>query len=608
MPAAAATHALYDVLGVPQTASHDEIRKAYKKKALATHPDRAPADKKEEAGEAFRAVAAAYEILSDPAKREEYDARGDAPASPPPGPQRQEWRRQRTQSRPTFPGQRRGWDGAQRSPDATFDDGHPPFPDGPPFPGAAPGPFPAFTFIFAEDDPFLRQFAFADPFTLFEQIFEGAPHSQLFSSMGGSGPFPPPQMVFPFDVLPAPGQLPQMGNLKSAPGQPGEWFSESFSHSVVNGREARTYTRTDAQGNVWEMRTQPGKGGREEERWFLNGRPAEGPPPPPPSMIGGPGMGPMGGPGGRRPMPPPPPITIPLHGQWDARGPGSAPFPPPGEDWEHGRERDRQGERERRDRERRERERQREMDREQHRQREMERQREREMREMDREMRQREMERQHQHADGGGESWRARLNPFHRRSPPEKHARSASSPPDGWARYPPHPPPPPPVGMDRPGPGPGSYGGREAYDRGPRSAPFPQTQGYAYPQPPPPQTAGYQPQAQATYPPHPPYPPLPQGYPSQPQPRSAPYPTQAQQQAQEHPLPRVPPPPPRMNLDPLSPLSGPPPSYRSNPREAYEPYEVERGGPGGYAPGPGPGGMPHSAPAHKRGFGLFGRH
>src|SRR5512134_3319608 len=67
---------LYDTLGVPKTATADEIRKAYRKLARKHHPDVNPGDVTAEA--AFKKVAAAYEILSDAAKRAAYDEFGDA--------------------------------------------------------------------------------------------------------------------------------------------------------------------------------------------------------------------------------------------------------------------------------------------------------------------------------------------------------------------------------------------------------------------------------------------------------------------------------------------------------------------------------------------------
>lgn len=66
----------YAILGVPRTATLDDIKKAYKKQALKYHPDRNP-DNVEAAGEKFKEVAAAYEVLSDTQKREIYDKYGE---------------------------------------------------------------------------------------------------------------------------------------------------------------------------------------------------------------------------------------------------------------------------------------------------------------------------------------------------------------------------------------------------------------------------------------------------------------------------------------------------------------------------------------------------
>src|SRR3982750_2261042 len=64
----------YEILGVSKTASPDEIKKAYRKVAMQYHPDRNPGDKASE--EKFKEAAEAYEILSDPDKRAQYDRFG----------------------------------------------------------------------------------------------------------------------------------------------------------------------------------------------------------------------------------------------------------------------------------------------------------------------------------------------------------------------------------------------------------------------------------------------------------------------------------------------------------------------------------------------------
>ena len=66
----------YEVLEVSKTATPEEIKKAYRKKAIQYHPDKNPGDKAAE--EKFKEAAEAYEVLSDPQKRQRYDQFGHA--------------------------------------------------------------------------------------------------------------------------------------------------------------------------------------------------------------------------------------------------------------------------------------------------------------------------------------------------------------------------------------------------------------------------------------------------------------------------------------------------------------------------------------------------
>ncbi len=65
---------LYETLGISENASADEIKKAYRKLARKYHPD---VNKDDEAIEKFKEINAAYEVLSDKKKKDEYDMYGD---------------------------------------------------------------------------------------------------------------------------------------------------------------------------------------------------------------------------------------------------------------------------------------------------------------------------------------------------------------------------------------------------------------------------------------------------------------------------------------------------------------------------------------------------
>lgn len=78
----------YEILGVKQTADQEEIKRAFRSRALRVHPDRNPGDPR--AAAKFNRVNEAYEVLSDPDRRRAYDIAlalseeiGPRPAGPP---------------------------------------------------------------------------------------------------------------------------------------------------------------------------------------------------------------------------------------------------------------------------------------------------------------------------------------------------------------------------------------------------------------------------------------------------------------------------------------------------------------------------------------------
>jgi DnaJ-class molecular chaperone len=125
----------YDVLGVSKGASADEIKKAYRKQALEWHPDRHK-DDKETAERRFKEINEAYQILSDPQKKQAYDQFGHAAFAP--------------------GGAASGFGG-----------------QGPFAQGGRWGPFTyTYTSTGGDGSPFAG-FDFGDPFEIFEQFFGG---------------------------------------------------------------------------------------------------------------------------------------------------------------------------------------------------------------------------------------------------------------------------------------------------------------------------------------------------------------------------------------------------------------------------------------------------
>ncbi len=76
MPMATTKRDFYEVLGVARDSEPDDVKRAYRQMALKFHPDRNPGDK--DAEKKFKEAAEAYEVLSDPEKRQRYDRYGHA--------------------------------------------------------------------------------------------------------------------------------------------------------------------------------------------------------------------------------------------------------------------------------------------------------------------------------------------------------------------------------------------------------------------------------------------------------------------------------------------------------------------------------------------------
>ena len=236
----------YAVLGVESTASPAEIKAAYRKQALRSHPDRAPAHEKDEATTRFKTVAEAYEVLSDERRRWEYDhfeygrSSGISPdafdameehLSTSPGGHQFIWES-------TFDSARRAQQGFRG------------------YDGFAPrvfDPFELFNAMFARDFYEMEQAMhtgpqFADPFARMPMPGMGSP----FSLLGGFGPVHTtrgPQSQYSSGMH-------TMQTSYSHAGSTGG-VSESHHTRIVNGRPETTITRRDANGNTTVRRIAP---------------------------------------------------------------------------------------------------------------------------------------------------------------------------------------------------------------------------------------------------------------------------------------------------------------------------------------------------------------
>ncbi|KLO17980.1 DnaJ-domain-containing protein [Schizopora paradoxa] len=297
---------LYETLNVSRDATAQEIRQAYRRMALDTHPDKlhrdATPEEKTLAQERFTKVNNAYEVLSDESRRQLYDRHGRWPIE----------ERQNTYPEPSA---HRHRSQPHRHHTSPFGRMHDPFNDpfsDPFFTESTPFGFGGFgqhhgrRRASGSRSPFDDLFTFTDPFELFRHVFADDP---FFNGPSSHSPFPSPfrrndHMLFPNS--PFAGLLPQMSPAFADPrgmqsssfqsqstfarssGRNGQWVSESRSTRTINGVTESEWRRVDQNGNVHVTRTYPD--GR--ERYLLNGveqaapahhgeRVIEQPPPPP---------------------------------------------------------------------------------------------------------------------------------------------------------------------------------------------------------------------------------------------------------------------------------------------------------------------------------------
>ncbi|TBU49180.1 hypothetical protein BD309DRAFT_852171, partial [Dichomitus squalens] len=275
-----ASATLYEILGVTKEATPEEVRKAYRKRALQTHPDRlpqnvSPADKKA-AEEQFRLVNNAYEVLNNPENRKLYDKHG---VWPPPAEQ-PDAGRSSARSPFGFPGDpfandsffsgHFGSGSHSRGPQWTFTD-----------------PFELFNSLFGDlhaafdNDPFFANTPFTrspfdDPF--FRSPFGSSPFGDPFggslfcSSPFGGSPFGGSLLGgSPFGgFLTGPAMNSSNTRVYSSRSQTigsnGRFVSQSQTTRTVNGRTESITKRVDAEGNEHVIYSSP-----DGERYSING-------------------------------------------------------------------------------------------------------------------------------------------------------------------------------------------------------------------------------------------------------------------------------------------------------------------------------------------------
>ncbi|KAF7317908.1 hypothetical protein MKEN_00878800 [Mycena kentingensis (nom. inval.)] len=244
----------YDLLDIPTTATPEDVRRAYKKKALQNHPDRhasASPEEKQALAEKFRSVSNAYEVLKDPENRRLYDTHGVWPPPPPTPPRRDDRRpyarRPQPQHRDPFA-------------DSFFSE-----------------PFALFNRMFSDfrrpvHHPFHRGH---DPFESMFRVQDML--MDLERDMFSAFPPRPPPMGFGFDSAP----LSMPPNHRQ--GQ--QWASQSTMVRSINGVTHRIDKRRDWEGNEHVTHTYPdGRevytlNGVEQQRSTQGYLPPPGPPP-----------------------------------------------------------------------------------------------------------------------------------------------------------------------------------------------------------------------------------------------------------------------------------------------------------------------------------------